>query len=354
MRLEQLGWDDHFASAFDRIRQEHPQRALMPGRIVRQHAILTVAVGDRTLLARSAGKLEHDAGSTEELPVIGDWVALVAPQGEGQGRIHAVLPRKSALTRRAAGEHAEAQVIAANIDTVFVMAALDAELNFRRVERMLALTRSSGATPVVLLTKSDLNEDPDAAASMIRELSGGAEIIVLSAREGRGVDDVFRHLQPGRTSVLLGPSGVGKSTLANRVLGETRLATFDVREDDRKGRHTTTHRELFLLKNGALIVDGPGMREFGLWDADGAAAAAFEDIEALGRGCRFSDCLHEREPGCAVRAAAEEGTLDPKRLESYRKLRGEAAALPRGPDAASRRDTRVRSDKQRQQPKKKR
>jgi ribosome biogenesis GTPase len=256
-------------------------------------------------------------------------VALSANLAERTATLHAVLPRRTAFVRRAADSVQTAQVIAANIDVAFVVSSMNADLNPRRLERYLAAAWQSGARPVVLLTKSDLSDAPQALAAEITALAAGCPVLVVSARKGVGLDVLMEQVLPGETCVLIGSSGVGKSTLVNALLGEERMATQEIRAADARGRHTTSHRQLVLLPGGGLILDTPGIREVGLIDADEGLAMAFDDIERLAETCRFRDCGHANEPGCAVRDALKTGALDPARWASFQKLGQELAAVER-------------------------
>jgi ribosome biogenesis GTPase len=286
-----------------------------------------------------SGRLRHEAeaeslAEREHIPAVGDWVVAAPPEGDGSGTIRAVLPRRTAFTRKVAGDATAAQVVAANIDVALLATALPEDLNARRLERYLALAWESGAIPVVVLTKADLAADLASAIAEAATAAPGVDVVAVSAAMGSGLEQLDRFLAPGRTAVLLGSSGVGKSTLINRLLGAERLRTAAVR-DDGKGRHTTTHRELVRLANGALLVDTPGMRELQLWTADGGLGSAFADIESLAVECRFRDCEHDAEPECAVRAAVAAGMLDAERLASWHKLRRELAALALRQDKAA-------------------
>jgi ribosome biogenesis GTPase len=272
--------------------------------------------------------VRHGSRSRAELPVVGDWVALdPAPR---PAAIRAVLPRRTSFSRRAAHEPGSQavreQVVAANVDVVFVALPVSEDVSARLLERYLTLAWESGAHPVVLLTKADLEDDPAAVAAEVAEIGGEVPVHAVSSRTGLGVDRVRTYLLPGTPGALLGPSGAGKSTLVNALLGEERLETGAVR-DDGAGRHTTTRRELVLLPGGGLVVDNPGMREVHLWIADEGLDEAFEDVVQLAAQCRFSDCRHEAEPGCAVREALADGTLASERWASYQSLQRELAEL---------------------------
>jgi ribosome biogenesis GTPase / thiamine phosphate phosphatase len=322
--LATLGWDDGWSAAFD----QHRAAGLVPGRVAVPHRgeydVLTAEGETRARLpARTRRELE-----AAEVPVVGDWVALDSG-GAAMPEIQAVLPRRTKFSRRAAhdpgADDAREQVVAANVDIVFVVASLADDVNLRVLERYLTLVWESGARPVILLTKGDLAADPETA---VRELDGLGDVAVhaVSIRTGLGLDEVRSYLGPGVTGALLGPSGVGKSTLVNALVADDLVATGEVARDG-SGRHTTTRRELIPVPGGGLVVDNPGMRELHLWLADEGLDDAFEDVVELAAGCRFSDCRHEGEPGCAVADAVAAGTLDPERLASYRELERELAEL---------------------------
>lgn len=324
MKLETLGWTSSFEEAF----RSFGDNGLTPGRISAGFTHLyRVLTGDGELLAEVAGRFRHQAGGPEDFPAVGDWVALEARPDEGRATIHAVLPRKSAFVRKAAGDAALAQVLAANVDTVFLVAGLDGDFNPRRVERALVLAWESGAAPVVLLNKADLCSDADARRSEMEAVAPGVPVFVVSGREGDGMEALAPYLATGRTVALLGSSGVGKSTIVNRLLGEERQRTSEVREHDQRGRHTTTHRELIVLPGGAVLLDTPGLREVQLWATEEGLATAFDDVARLATACRFRDCRHRGEPGCAVLAAVASGELDEERLASHRKLEAELRHL---------------------------
>lgn len=324
--LATLGWDGDWDSAFE----AHREQELVPGRVaVRHRGAYDVLTAAGEVRAHVSGRLRHEAASPAALPVVGDWVALEL-RDAGPATIHAVLPRRRAISRQAPHDAGSAaareQVLAANVDLVFAVASLADELRPRMLERYLALAWESGARPVILLTKADLAQDPDAVAAAVAAVEGEVPVHAVSARTGLGLDAVRSHLAPGVTAVLLGPSGVGKSTLVNTLAGEDLLTTGSLRRTG-SGRHTTTRRELVVLPSGGLVVDNPGMRELHLWAADESLGEAFADIAELERACRFSDCRHEAEPGCAIKASLAEGTLAPERWRHYRQLRQELAEL---------------------------
>ncbi|HRE61387.1 MAG TPA: ribosome small subunit-dependent GTPase A [Micropepsaceae bacterium] len=306
-----------------------------PARVTIQHrGRYEIVCDDGHYAATLAGRLMHEAGEGA-LPVTGDFVAVSLRPSERAATIHAVLPRETVFARKEAGGNAR-QIVAANVDVAFLVMAMNADFNPRRLERYLALARESGARPLVLLTKSDLAGDGAAQIDAVRAIAHGVTVLALSAVTGDGVDAVANEILPGETAVVLGSSGAGKSTLVNALLGEARMVTQAISAHLDKGRHTTTHRELALLPSGGLILDTPGMRELGLTDASAGIDAAFADIAALAVQCRFRDCTHEREPGCAVQAAIEAGDLATARLKSMRKLAREAARFEIAEDPLAR------------------
>ena len=326
-RLGALGWDDGFAAAF----APYADRCV-PGRIVLEHQkIYRVGTAAGELLARVRGRLRHQADRRDQFPAVGDWVAVSPGSGpDAQGAIEALLPRRSRFSRKVAGETTEEQVVAANVDTVFLVSGLDHDFNLRRIERYLTTAWDGGAQPVIVLNKADLAADLGAIVAEVETVSSGAPIHAMSAKTGAGVEALAPYLVAGRTSAFLGSSGVGKSKLINRLLGDERQRTGEVRAHDSRGRHTTTHRELLELPGGGLLIDTPGMREVQLWE--GSLEDAFADIHALAAGCHFRDCKHDSEPRCAVARAADNGGLDPARLESFRRLQRELAAQARRQD----------------------
>ncbi len=320
--IEQYGWSDALRLAFE----PHARVGYIPGRIIVQQRLANLVATDvGTLSAKLSGRMRHEAREAGH-PAAGDWVAVSANATEGTATIHAVLPRRTAFVRRAADSVQTLQVIAANIDVVFVVTSMNADLNPRRLERFLAAAWQSGARPVVVLTKADLCEQPEAQAAEIATLAAGCPVLIVSVRQGLGLGGLMEHVKPGETCVLIGSSGVGKSTLVNALLGEERMATQDIRAADARGRHTTSHRQLVLLPGGGLLLDTPGIREVGLIDADEGLSTVFDDIEQLARNCRFRDCGHDTEPGCAVRGALDAGLLDADRWTHFQKLSRELAA----------------------------
>lgn len=319
MSLQDFGWCAFFAAAFSELGDPD----LQPGRVVLVHRDLFVVQGEQTQIrARISGRLRQSPG----FPVIGDWVAWDGTDG-GTNLIHGILPRKSLLARKAPGTRTEQQVVAANIDTAFLVMGLDRDFNLRRMERMVTMVYESGAEPVIVLTKADLADDAGRQALAVEEVAPGIRVLPVSSYTGDGIEEAGRLLAANVTVVFLGSSGVGKSTLINRLFGEEIARTAEVRAKDQRGRHTTTHRQMFRHPAGALLIDNPGIRELQLWGSEEALDASFEDIERLAGGCRFRDCKHMQEPGCAVLAALDDGTLDPARLESYHKLAGELRYL---------------------------
>lgn len=324
--LPSYGWDEQLAAQFEPFAAEGCQ----PGRVTLEYnQFYRVFNGAEEILAETTGKLRYEAQSRAELPAVGDWVALKKRPDQEYARIHAILPRRSQFTRKTVGTKTEEQVVGANIDTVLLVTALNQDFNPRRVERYLSVAWKSGAAPVVLLSKADLCDDvPDKVAS-IEAISNGAPVHAISAKHGDGVAIVQTYCLPGQTVAILGTSGVGKSTLINRLLGVEKQKVKEVREGDERGQHTTRHRELILLPTGGLVLDTPGMRELQLWEVDEGVEQVFSDVEELLVQCRFSNCQHGNEPGCAIQAALRAGTLQRSRLENYQKLQDELAHLAR-------------------------
>jgi ribosome biogenesis GTPase / thiamine phosphate phosphatase len=334
------GWDMSHAAAFaDRAADDHE-----PGRVlVEERGMYLVRTATGDVRATVSGRFRFDAelGGGGAFPVVGDWVVL-GPTGDPDHRlVQALLPRRTAIVRRAPADHDEPeQVLAANVDLLLIVTSLNHELNARRLERYLALAWSSGAQPVVVLTKADLVDDLETAVAPVAPIAAGAPVHVVSATTGIGLEALAALLVDGRTVALVGSSGVGKSTLVNALAGQIIEETRAIREDDARGRHTTTRRHLVRIPGCGLVIDTPGMRELGLADDDGGIDQAFADIDTLAAGCRFADCRHDREPGCAVQAAIAAGALDPARLASRRKLDREVARKDRELDPRTRAERR--------------
>ena len=368
--LSDLGWDQSWAAAFETLAREGE----VPGRVVLEHnhvyRVLTPMAPKTTsgvvsekrhptsfsddgeifeTLAELAGKVKYEAAGRSAMPAVGDWVTLRPVTAEGaRPQIRAVLPRRSTFSRRAPGRETEEQIVAANIDTIFLVSGLDQDFNPRRIERYLVMARASGAQPVIVLNKADLSETLDADIELVAELAPGVPIHAVTAKSQSAdlsaglpagalaeagalakadVSTLAAYLGRGKTVALLGSSGVGKSTIINALTGTEGLRTAEVREIDGRGRHTTVHRQLIVLAGGGLLIDTPGMRELQLWEEGERLDMVFPEIDAIDGECRFRDCQHDKEPGCAVKAAVAEGTIDPTRYESYLKLMNERKAL---------------------------
>jgi ribosome biogenesis GTPase len=338
--LTALGWTETLAAQFA------PDRAagLVPGRVSLEHNhVYRVLTGEREWLAEVAGRVKYRATGRHELPAVGDWVALRLDPAGGRAVIREVLPRTSSFSRKVAGRETEEQVVASNIDTVLLVFGLDRPVKARRIERLLVPARQSGATPVVVLNKADICEDELAAVAEAARAAPDVQILVMSARDGRGLDALRRLLGVGKTLALLGPSGAGKSSIVNHLAGQEVFATGDVRESDARGRHTSVHRQMVVLDSGGVIIDTPGMRELQLWDVDEAVGETFPDIVAIGEACRFRDCQHDREPECAVKRAVETGALDAGRYQSFLKLSHERAAFDKLRDERAQLDAKRQS-----------
>jgi ribosome biogenesis GTPase len=318
--LTALGWSARLEESF----APHAATGLQPARVSLEHThIYRVLTADGELLARVAGRLRHRAAERADYPAVGDWVAIARDRHDGDARIHAILPRTSRFSRRAAGDVTEEQIVAANIDTVFIVGGLDGDFNPRRLERYLVVARESGASPVIVLNKADLSDNPDARVEEVRALAADTPVHAVSARNPASLEVLKQYLGYGQTGALLGSSGVGKSSIVNRLVGHDLLPTREVRESDSRGRHTSANRQLVRLPETGVLIDTPGMRELQLWETGEGLADTFGDIEELAGSCRFRDCRHRTEPGCAVLDAVAKGALPADRLTSFQKLADE-------------------------------
>ena len=325
MQLEDLGWNGFFEAEWN----ARERSGETPARVISQHRELWEVRGEfGECAAEASGKLRLAAETGADWPAVGDWVAVTGAVGQAR-LIREVLPRRTQIVRKTAGPKVAEQVLAVNVDTLFVVMGLDGDYNVRRLERYLAQGWETGARLVVVLNKVDLCEDAQMRADEIRLCAVGVDVACISAAGGEGVDHLNPYLLRGQTVALLGSSGVGKSTLLNRLLDAELQHTSPVRESDSRGRHTTTARQMFFLRAGAMVIDTPGLRELQLWDADEGLQQAFGDVEALAQSCRFRSCTHNSEPGCAIATALDQGDLDAARLENYRKLLREQAFLER-------------------------
>lgn len=337
LNTTQYGFKDPFKTQAESLMATPEFSRCIPGRVVLEHKRMYRVVTEHGewLSAVSGSFAFHSAGRMD-FPSVGDWVLVEQMPGEEKGIIHALLDRTSVFTRKEAGQRVEEQIVAANVDIVFLVMSLNADFNARRLERYLVAAWDSGARPVIVLTKKDLCENPSDYLDELGGVAFGVDTVLVSAVTGEGLDEVRAFLGEGVTAALLGSSGAGKSTLTNALSGKEMMAVQDIREDDAKGRHTTTHRELIPLPGGACLIDTPGMRELQLMDQSEGLESGFSDIDELADSCRYRDCGHKKEPGCAVREAVEEGRLPEERLTSYFKLQREIAYIEQKSDARAR------------------
>jgi ribosome biogenesis GTPase / thiamine phosphate phosphatase len=324
MKLELLGWNGFFEAHFAPYREQN----LIPGRIAIQHKDrYTLFTKHGEMSGQVSGKFRFDAKGLQDFPSVGDWVAAEVSGNDQSVTIQNVLERKSKLSRKVAGGRLDEQILAANIDITFLVMGLDGDYNLRRMERYLSMSWESGARPVIVLNKSDVCPNLEECTEEVLSIALGVDIIVMNAHQSEQIAPIRSLLTQGTTGVLLGSSGVGKSTITNALLGKEYLEVNEVRENDSRGRHTTARRELLILPNGGIIIDTPGLREIQLWGGDEGIHESFDDIEKLAMNCKFRDCKHEAEPHCAVKNAIENGSLDPGRYENYLKLQKEIQYL---------------------------
>jgi len=324
VNLEELGWNDHFEEQFQSLNTEN----FDVGRIAIEHKqryVVYAQTGELT--GEITGKMLFNSDNSADLPKVGDWVLITIFEDERKAVIHDIVPRKTSISRNIAGRKTEEQVIVANVDVVFIVQALDNDFNPRRLERYLVLVKESRTEPVIVLNKMDIAENIDDKLKIVTALSGNIPVVAISAKTNRGLDALKNNITSGKTFAFVGSSGVGKSTIINALLGKDLLKTQEVRTDDSRGRHTTTHREMVILPGGGILIDTPGMREIQLWSSEDGLENTFSDIETLSDKCHFSDCTHTNENNCAVLKAVNEGEFPESRLNSYYKLKKELRYL---------------------------
>lgn len=323
MNLTDLGWNQDFE---DKLKQINKQDNFQIARIAIEYkGMYKLYTEAGEVLAEITGNMRYN----NQFPAVGDWVVIDLQDSKARAIIHDILPRKSKFSRKVAGDNTEEQIVAANIDTIFIVTSLNQDFNLRRLERYLTIAWNSGAKPVIVLSKADLCADAEAKKAEVETVAFGVPIHIVSSLSGEGLDELEEYLETGYTVALLGSSGVGKSTIINQLMGSEKMEVDEIRINDGKGKHTTTHRELIVLETGGIVIDTPGMREIQLWDGNEGIKESFEDIETLAQNCKFNDCQHDSEPGCAVKEAIEQGDLPEKRLESYRKLERELLFIER-------------------------
>ncbi len=320
MDLIKLGWNSFFEEHFI----EYGNNGLEAGRVIAEHKhMYKVATEYGEMQAEISGKLRYQSEEQGSFPAVGDWVSLSIRASEGSATIHGILPRRSKFSRKSPGQPAKEQIVASNVDTVFLVCSLNKDFNLRRLERYLILAWESGANPVIVLSKADLCDELEDRMSEIEGIAIGVPVHIVSAVAGTGISELNQYLCEGNAVALIGSSGVGKSTLINHLIGNEVMKTKEIRETDDRGKHTSSHRELFVLPSGGMIIDTPGMREIQLWDGREGISDAFIDIDNLARNCSFKNCKHHHEPGCAVKQAIADGTLPEDRYNSYTKLQRE-------------------------------
>ena len=330
LNIKSLGFTNYFEDQVKGLLEEKKYEKCVPARVSLEHKhAYRVVTENGEWLASVSGLYAYEAFNRAEYPAVGDWVLVEKMDGENRAIIHKLLKRKSQFSRKIAGREIEEQIVAANVDIVLLVMSLNADFNIRRLERYLVAAWDSGATPIIVLTKADLCEDVDSHLREVEAAAMGVDIFVTSSYTGEGIEQIRQIFKEGVTGALLGSSGAGKSTLTNALYGEVKMEVSDIREDDAKGRHTTTHRELVSIPGGGCLIDTPGMRELQLWDQGESLSTSFKDIEEFASACHYRDCTHKSEPGCAVNQAIENGTLENARLQSYFKLQKELAFLER-------------------------
>lgn len=326
MDLKKLGWNDFI----ENHSRNYKDNNILVGRICSEYKnSYKIFSENGELTAHISGRFRNNCKSLQDYPAVGDWVTFDLIQDEDKAIIQSVLPRKSKFSRKVAGNNTQEQIIAANIDTAFIVCALNYDFSLRRIERYLSLVWQSGANPVIILTKTDLCADLADKLTEVQSIAFGIDIHSINNLTNDGIEGLYQHCKQGNTIVLLGSSGAGKTSLINNLLGEDKLKVQNLRKNIDKGRHTTTHRQMFFLTQGGLIIDTPGMRELQLWDAEEGVSSCFDDIETLAKNCRFNNCKHQNEPDCVVKEALENGNLDVKRFENYIKMQKELAYLSR-------------------------